>query len=373
MSADTTTAFAERLFEAATGALELYGVYLGDELGYYRALVDGPLTVAALAGRTDTDERYTREWCEQQATCGVLRVVDGEAAPDERRYELPADHVAPLTDDEHPLFVAPFAALVVGAVEPRAAIVEAYRTGGGVPYEAYGRVFREGQARANKPAFLSALGEEWLPAMADVDERLRGDPPARVADVGCGAGWSCVGIARAYPGVRVDGYDLDAASVELARENVREAGLDDRVTVHHADASGGLAGDYDLVTAFECVHDMADPVGALATMADLAGSDGTVLVVDERAGERFGEPTDVEPMLYGWSVVHCLPVGLAEEPSAATGTVLRPETLRAFADEAGFDAVEELPVEDEFFRFYRLTPGDGSGAEREAVAESGAG
>jgi hypothetical protein len=145
------------------------------------------------------------------------------------------------------------------------------------------------------------------------------------------------------------------------------------MTVHHADASGGLAGDYDLVTAFECVHDMADPVGALATMADLAGSDGTVLVVDERAGERFGEPTGVEPMLYGWSVVHCLPVGLAEEPSAATGTVLRPETLRAFAAEAGFDAVEELPVEDEFFRFYRLTPGDGSGAEREAVAESGAG
>jgi len=357
----TAEAFAERLFEQAVGALDVFSVYLGDELGYYQALADGPLTVRALAERTGTDERYAREWCEQQVTSGILRVADSAASPGEREYDLPTAHAEALTDDESSAFVAPFGQLVVGSVGPREALLDAYRTGGGVPYEAYGAVFREGQSRINKPAFLSSLGEEWLPALPDVDDRLRStDPtPARVADVGCGGAWSCIGIARSYPGVRVDGYDLDAASVAMARENVREAGLADRITIHQDDASEALDGDYDLVVAFECVHDMADPVGAIATMADLAGEDGTVLVVDERVGDRFGDPTDVEPMMYGWSVLHCLPVGLAEEPSAATGTVMRAGTLREYAGAAGVESVEVLPIESDFFRFYRLTPGAG--------------
>ncbi|MFD1512634.1 class I SAM-dependent methyltransferase [Halomarina rubra] len=356
-----TDAFAERLYEAAVGALDLYGVYLGDELGYYRALADGPLTVADLAARTGTDERYTREWCEQQVTTGVLRTewTDDTDDADERHYELPSAYIEALVDEESLSFVAPFGQLVVGAMAPREAILDAYRTGAGVPFEAYGRPLREGQSRINRPAFLTLLGEEWLPALPDVDERLRStDPePARVADVGCGGAWSCIGMARAYPEIRVDGYDLDAASVEMARENVREAGLDDRISVHHADASDALDGDYDLVTAFECVHDMADPVGALATMADLAGEDGTLLVVDERVGETFGDPTDVEAMMYGWSIVHCLPVGREDDHSTATGTVMRADTFREYAAAAGVDEVEVLPIESDFFQFYRLDPG----------------
>ena len=371
-SQTTAESFAERLFEAAVGTLDLYSVYLGDELGYYRALVDEPLTGGELAERTGTDQRYTREWCEQQATTGILRVDAPDAPVEERRYELPAEHAEPLVDDESLSFVAPFGQLVVGAIEPREAILDAYRTGRGVPYEAYGRVFREGQSRMNRPAFLSSLGEVWLPAIQDVDERLRSESPspARVADIGCGGGWSCIGIARSYPSVRVDGYDLDPASVELARENVREAGLEERITIHHADASEAIDGQYDLVTAFECVHDMSDPVGALATMADLARPDGTVLVVDERVGDQFGDPTDVEPMMYGWSIVHCLPVGLVDDPSAATGTVMRADTLREYAAAAGVEDVEVLPIEDDFFRFYRFTPGEGDASTRESATEA---
>nr|WP_275039799.1 methyltransferase domain-containing protein [Halogeometricum pallidum] len=174
----------------------------------------------------------------------------------------------------------------------------------------------------------------------------------------CGYGWSAIGLARAYEHVRVDGYDLDAASVEGARENVAAAGLKDRVEVHHRDAGDqSVEGEYDLVTAFECVHDMSDPVGVLRAMRRLAGEDGTVLVVDERVGDAFTETgNDVEPLMYGWSVLHCLPVGRVESPSAATGTVVRSDTLRGYAEEAGFSEFEVLPVEDFFFRFYRLTP-----------------
>ncbi|WP_255198640.1 SAM-dependent methyltransferase [Halorarius litoreus] len=348
-------AFVERLVDAVDGAFLVFTVYIGDQLGYYETLVDeGALTSTALAEATDTDERYAREWLEQQTLAGVLSVDDPDASADERRYSLPEGHVEVLTDAESLNYLAPLAQVFVGAALPIRAVVEAFRTGEGVPFADYSPDLHEGQARINRPAFRHLLGAEWLPTMPDVDSRLR-EPGARVADIGCGFGHSCVGIADAYPEVHVDGYDLDAESVEAAREVVAEAGLADRVEIHRRDASDpDIEGAYDLVTAFECVHDMADPVGALATMRRLATPDGTVLVMDERVGETFAAPEDFDWMMYGWSVLHCLPVGRADTPSAATGTVMRTDTLRAYAEQAGFTSVEVLPIETEFFRFYRL-------------------
>lgn len=352
--------FVEDVLGAIDGAFTVFGLYLGDQLGFYDALADAAsLIPGELATRTDTDERYAREWLEQQTVAGVLEVDDETRPAADRRFRLPDGHVEPLTGEDSLEYVVPLAQLVAGAVAPLHDVLDAYRTGEGVPYGAYGRDLREGQARINRSSFLRLLGSEWVPVMDDVHERLGGgDPPARVADVGCGAGYSCIGLAREYPTVAVDGFDLDEASVELARRNVSAAGLEDRVRIHHQDASDAdLDGDYDLVLALECVHDMSDPVGALATMRRLAGEDGAVLVVDERVGESFtAEGNDVEWMMYGWSILHCLPVGMADQPSAATGTVMRPATLESYAADAGFDGVEVLPVENVFFRFYRLDP-----------------
>jgi 2-polyprenyl-3-methyl-5-hydroxy-6-metoxy-1,4-benzoquinol methylase len=202
------------------------------------------------------------------------------------------------------------------------------------------------------------MGSSWLPQIPDVHRRLLSDPPAHVADVGAGAGWSSIAIARSYPKTQIDGFDLDQPSVETARQNARRAGIADRVEFQVRDAADPkLAGQYDLVVAFECIHDMADPVSALKAMKHLAGSTGTVLVVDERVGESFSTSgNDVDWMMYGWSILHCLPVGMADKPSAETGTVMRPETLRAYALESGFESVEILPIENYFFRFYRLIP-----------------
>jgi hypothetical protein len=155
----------------------------------------------------------------------------------------------------------------------------------------------------------------------------------------------------------VDGFDLDAPSIEAARKNAAEAGVGDRVRFHLADAAAVVApeGGYDLVTAFECVHDLPDPVGVLAAMRRLAGDEGTVLVMDERVAERFTAPgDDVERLMYGYSLLCCLPDGLAHQPSAATGTVMRADTLRGYAGRAGFGGIEILPIENDFFRFYRL-------------------
>src|SRR3712207_3918849 len=178
----------------------------------------------------------------------------------------------------------------------------------------------------------------------------------RSADVGCGMGWSAIGIARAYPQARVDGYDIDEPSVEQARRNAEEAGVADRVRFTTVDAAAaGEEGSYDLVTAFECVHDLPDPVAVLAAMRRMARPGGTVLVVDERVAERFTAPGDqVERLMYGFSITCCLPDGLSTRPSAGTGTVMRPAALEHHALEAGFAGVDVLPIEHDLFRFYRL-------------------
>jgi SAM-dependent methyltransferase len=314
------------------------------------------LTAPALAAHTGTHARYIREWLEQQAVAGILEVENIEAGAPRRRFRLPPGHAAVLVERDGLDYLAPLVQLVVGATRPLDAVVDAYRSGGGVPYSAYGTDVCEGQAGVNRAAFLHLLGNVWLPAIPDVHARLLTDPPARVADIGCGAGWSSIGIARSYPKVQVDGFDLDVPSIALAQAQAQDEALSDRVHFYVCDAGDpALAGAYDLVTAFECLHDVAQPVAVLQAMRRLAGEHGAVLVVDERVSETFmGPGNDVEWMMYGWSVLHCLPVGMAEQPSAATGAVMRLATVQRYATAAGFRRVEVLPIENALFRFYRL-------------------
>jgi SAM-dependent methyltransferase len=350
-------AFVERLLQATRGTFEIFSIYIGVRLGLYDALAaGGALTSADLASRTGTSERYVREWLEQQAVAGILAVEDEKADALQRRFRLPAAYADVLVDDDSLNYLAPLTRLVAGAVRPLAAVLRAYRTGGGVPYENYGDDLREGQAGMNRPMFLKQLGSEWLPAIPDIHARLVAAPPARVADFACGAGWSSIGIARSYPKVVVDGFDLDAASIELARTNAQVSGLADRVRFGVCDATDpALSASYDLVIAVECVHDMSQPVAGLESMRRLAGEKGSVLVIDERVGETFSAcGNEVEWMMYGWSILHCLPVGKADASSAETGAVMRPGMLRRYAMQAGFRAMEILPIENLFFRFYRL-------------------
>lgn len=351
--------FVGRMLESVGGAFNLFGVYLGVKLGFYRALAHGALTSAELAARAGADERYAREWLEQQTVSGVLEVEDDSLPAGQRRYRLPPGHAEPLLDEESLNFVAPLAQLVAGCARPLPALVEAYRTGAGVPYADYGPDLREGQAAINRPAFLGELAQKWVPAMPDVHARLHAaQPPARIADFSCGFGWSSIGLGQGFPFAQVDGYDLDVPSIEQARVLAAERGLSDRVRFHVRDVGDPeLAGQYDLVTAFECVHDMSNPVAALKVMRALTAPGGAVLIVDERVGDEFtAQGNDVEPLMYGWSILHCLPVGLADTPSAGTGTVMRTATLQRYAAEAGFSRVDVLPVENFFFRFYRLHP-----------------
>jgi 2-polyprenyl-3-methyl-5-hydroxy-6-metoxy-1,4-benzoquinol methylase len=354
----TPDELAERLYAATLGAMDLFSVYLGDRLGYYRSLAEGgPATSGELAMQTGTAERYAREWLEQQAVTGILACENPEASTAERRYSLPDGYESVLVDPESLSAMAPVAQIVMGCIYPLSAILDAYRTGGGVPYADYGIDMYEGQAAGTLPQILHFLTQEWITAMPDVHARLQADPPARVADIGMGLGWSSIMIAKAYPNVRVDGFDLDDASVRAATANAEASGIADRVKFEARDAGDpALAGRYDFALAIECIHDMSNPVAVLGAMRRLVGEGGTVLIVDEKVAESFTAPSDdVERIVYGFSILHCLPVGMVEQPSVATGGVIRESIMRRYATEAGFRMVDVLPIEHNYFRFFRLT------------------
>ena len=262
-----------RIFGSCIGFMEILSIYVGDQLGFYQALVeDDGATASQLADATATDERYAREWLEQQAVASILDVDDAVAQPEQRRYRLPKGHDEVLLERDSLDYAAPLAQQMVSLTRPLAAVLEAFKTGGGVPYTDYGEDMREGIANANRTMFVNLMGTEWLPAVSEAHERLRADPPARVADIGCGAGWSSISIARAYPKVLVDGFDLDEGSIAQARANAEAEGLTDRVNFRVRDAAdSGLSGRYDLAIAIECIHDMSRPVEALRAMRSMVG------------------------------------------------------------------------------------------------------
>lgn len=345
----------ERLFAATLGMADVLTVFLGDSLGLYRALDRaGAMTAGELAREAGIDERYAREWLEQQAASGILATDDVTADADGRRYRLPPGHVEPLLDLDSPYSMAPlcksFAA--VSGVLPE--LLAAFRSGAGVPWSAYGRDMVEAQGDFNRPWLVASLGTEYLPSIPDLHARLLAG--ARVADVACGVGWAAISMARAYPHVTVDGFDLDEPSIAIASRNAREAGVADRVRFEVRDAADpSLESRYDLALVVEAIHDLSQPVAVMRAIKEMLTPDGTLLVADERTEDSFVAPAgETERLFYAYSVLCCLPSAMDERPSAATGTVMRRATFEGYAAEAGFDGVSVLPIEHDFLRFYRL-------------------
>jgi 2-polyprenyl-3-methyl-5-hydroxy-6-metoxy-1,4-benzoquinol methylase len=357
-STGETDQLVERLFGAVIDTLEVASIHVGGRLGFYLALADeGDATPGELATRTGTAERYVREWLEQQATAGFLTVDDANSPPDQRRYGLPPAYRAVFVDQYNLSYLTPLAAIAIDVLAPLEQLLDAYRTGEGVPFEAYGTDLVDAIGAINRPQFVNLIAD-WLATMPEVDARLQAAPPARIADVACGTAQSSIAMARAYPQVLVDAIDVDATSITVAQANVATAGLVNRVRpVLHDASDPDLGGTYELVTIFEALHDMNHPVEALRTARASLTEGGSVVIADERVADRFSPPGDeLERLNYGFSILHCLAVGLLDQDSAGTGTVIRPDTVRAYAAEAGFSRVDVLPIEHDFWRFYRLVP-----------------
>jgi 2-polyprenyl-3-methyl-5-hydroxy-6-metoxy-1,4-benzoquinol methylase len=349
-------AFTGRLIESCVAAGELVTVDLGRSLGLYAALTARPQTAPELAASTGVHPRYAREWLEQQAVAGILEVTeDGEG--DTRRFALPVEHAVPLLEEESLAYVGAISGIPESISKTVGALRDAFRVGGGVPYAAY--EIHDLQAAFNRPAFTNQLVSAWLPAVPGLVERLEADG-AEAVEVGCGEGWAAIALAKAFPNLRVFALDNDEASIVAARRHAGAAGVQERVRFEVCDVSDPIdpahVGRYDLACAFEMLHDVADPIGVLRNARASLKPGGAVLIMDERTEEEFTAPGELlERFFYMASVLHCLPVGMATQPSAGTGTVMRPATLRRYAVDAGFADVTVLPIEHEMFRFYSLT------------------
>ncbi len=357
MAPPTAEAFVGRLFEAALGTVDVLTVFIGDRLGLYKALHDGgPATPSELASRCSVNERYAREWLEQQAVTGILTVDNAAASADARRYSLPQEHALALTDPESALSMAPLARAFAACAMTLPKILDAFRNGGGVSWADFGPDAIEAQGDFNRPWLRSSFGTEYLPLIPDIHQRLLADPPAHVADFACGVGWASLALATAYPKAVVHGFDLDEYSIEIANRNASERGLNDRVTFEVRDiAHSSFEDGYDLVIVIEAIHDLSRPVDALRSIHKVLAPGGSALVADEKTADVFTAPGDeLERLFYGFSVLLCLPTGMSEQPSAATGTVMRADTMRAYAAKAGFSGLEILDIPHDMLRFYRL-------------------
>jgi 2-polyprenyl-3-methyl-5-hydroxy-6-metoxy-1,4-benzoquinol methylase len=346
-----------RLFSAGLGMAEVLTVYLGDILGLYEALERvGPMTPPELAKETGTFERYAREWLEQQAAAGILQVEDVSAEAEARRYLLPPGHVEPLLDPESPYSIAPFCKSFVAISGAMPDLAAAFQSGSLVPWSAYGSHMIDAQGDFNRPWLMGSLGTGYLPSIPDIHERLISEHGAKVADIACGVGWAGIALARAYPLITVDGFDLDEPSVEIASRNAEDAGVADRVRFEVKDAAHpALEAQYDLAIVVEAIHDLSQPVSVLSAIKRMLKPGGTLIVADERTEDSFTAPaSETERMFYAYSVLCCLPSAMEDHTSAGTGTVMRISTFERYAKEAGFDDVSVLPIEHDFLRFYRL-------------------
>jgi SAM-dependent methyltransferase len=351
----TPDAYVEKVSGSVLGAFETLSLYVGDRLGWFSALAhDGAATPTQLAQRTGTAERYCREWLELQACYGNV-VVEPAGDQVSRKFRLPEAAAEVLTDQHSLAFLGSIPRMFGAIAAQLPALLAAYRSGGGVSWADFGDDMREAQAAANRPWFESALAPA-LNGCADVHAVLS-RPDARIADVGCGAGWSTVALALAYPQAELVGFDVDQPSIDMARAAATRKGVADRVSFRLAEGESLAEHEqFDAAFAFECLHDMPRPVEVLSAIRASVRPDGLVVVVDEAVADELEAPGDeVDRFMYGCSLFICLPDGLSSTPSAGTGTVFRRSILTDYAIRAGFRDVSDLPIENfGFFRFYRL-------------------
>jgi 2-polyprenyl-3-methyl-5-hydroxy-6-metoxy-1,4-benzoquinol methylase len=309
-------------------------VVIGDKLGLYRELAaGGPLTSSELAQRTGSSERYVREWLNAQAASGW---VDYDAAT--QRYSMSPEQALMFADPMSPAFVGGGFQLALGAAEARDHIAEAFSTGTGFGWGEHTHDVFDGCQRFFEPGYRANIVQSWIPSLDGVHQRLLDG--GRVADVGCGHGASSIIIGEAYPNATVEGSDLHDGSIEEARRLAQEAGVADRVSFSVADAAALPSRSYDLVTSFDCLHDMGDPAAVARHVRSALAPDGAWMIVEPRAGDSV--PENLNPVgraYYAFSTLLCTPSSLSQEGGLALGAQAGEARLREVLEPAGFTRI----------------------------------
>jgi SAM-dependent methyltransferase len=328
---DKLMQFVFRAVDEVGATLNTALVVMGDRLGLYRALAGaGPLSPAELAERTGTAERYVREWLNAQAAGGYV-----EYDPDSGCYTLPPEQAVALTDPDSPAYLPGFFQIALGSMLDSPKIVEAARSGAGFGWHEHVHDVHEGCERFFRPGYNANLISGWLPALDGMVAKL--ERGALVADVGCGYGASTILMAQAFPNSTFAGSDYHGGSIETARHHAREAGVAGRVSFETAPAAAFGGTGYDLVTMFDCLHDMGDPVGAARHVRGTLKPDGTWMIVEPHAGDRVEENFNpVGRAFYSFSTLLCTPASLSQEVGLALGAQAGEARIRDVVTAGGF-------------------------------------
>lgn len=345
--------FAKLVFGQLSGALVGAMIHLGDRLGLYKAMAGaGPLSAAELAAKTGLDERWLLEWLRGQGAAQVL-TIHGED-----RFELPPEGAPILAEENHPAFGMGFFQQLPAMMRIVGRLPESFRTGVGLPYDALGEEGAAGIERGFAPWFRALLVPVVLPKLEGVTQKL--ERGARVADMGCGAGAALLTMAKSFPRSELHGYEISRFALARAEEQKRVSGL---LNVHFHDASSDpLPGDasFDLVTAFDCIHDMTHPAEVIDAIRAALAPDGTWLLVDIKGHGSYADDVRDNPMcamMYGFSIVACMSSALSEPGGAGLGTLGFHEALaERMSREAGFTRFRKLDVDHPMNAFYEVRP-----------------
>lgn len=347
MDRDRIWQFMERMTGFAAGFTTLGLLSLADRTGILEALAGGgPLGVEAVGQSAGVDRRYAEEILSGLAVAGVVGYD-----PSSETFSLPEEHAAVVADDTSPYSLAGYLDMLPAMVAQLPALTEAVESGGGVPFPEYGPRAVLGIERANSPGTRVLLARRWLTTMPDVVEKL--ERGARVADIGCGTGTAALTMAEAFPASEVVGVDIDEGSIERAGERLKEAGMDN-VSFHVGEAAS-LTGSFDLITAFDVVHDMARPLETLGQIRSALADDGVMLMMEPNVSSDLEDDIgkDQAALVYGMSTMFCLSQSLSQG-GAGLGAAWGPRRAEELCREAGFTEFTRLPIENPFSAFYRV-------------------
>ena len=327
---DKLNAFIGQFVTDLGAAVHTGMVVIGEKLGLYKALAKGPVTPAELAAKTQTDERYLREWLSSQAAGGYITFD-----PASNKFSLSPEQAFALAQEDSPAYLPGAFELALGSLAAVPRIAESFRTGAGMGWHEHDDGVFHGCEKFFRPGYAANLVTSWIPALHDVKDKL--EKGARVADVGCGKGASTLLMAKAFPKSRFFGFDYHDKSIEGARESARRDGLADRVTFEVAKAKEFPGKDYDFVAVFDCLHDMGDPVGAAAHVRQALANDGTWMIVEPYANDQLKDNLNpVGRVYYSFSTLLCTPCSRSQEVGLCLGAQAGETNIRKVVTSAGF-------------------------------------